>query len=121
MGGGWFVGDNNGRAAAGFGLIGLLTFYAGVALLFTDRYPRGLFDFVIGMNRWVYRVIAYASLMTDRYPPFTFDAGANEPGPLLHRRRRMISTSWSESQISESDHRISMGSTTKIRHDVRPH
>jgi hypothetical protein len=82
MGGGWFVGDNNGRAAAGFGLVGLLTIYAGVALLFTDHYPRGLFDFVMGMNRWVYRVVAYASLMTDRYPPFTFDAGANEPGPL---------------------------------------
>jgi hypothetical protein len=82
MGGGWFVGDNNGGAAAGFGLIGLVTIFAGVALLFTARYPRGLFDFVMGMNRWVYRVIGYTALMTDRYPPFTFDAGANEPGPL---------------------------------------
>jgi hypothetical protein len=82
-GGGWFLGnDNNGRAAIGFGLIGWVTVFAGVALLFTARYPRGLFDFVMGMNRWVYRVIAYATLMTDRYPPFTFDAGANEPGPL---------------------------------------
>ena len=82
MGGGWFVGDDNRRAAAGFGLIGLLTVYAGVALLFTGRYPRGLFDFVMGMNRWVYRVIAYATLMTDRYPPFVLDSGSNEPGPL---------------------------------------
>ncbi len=82
MGGGWFVSSNEGRAAAGFGLIGLVTFFAGVSLLFTARYPRGLFDFVMGMNRWVYRVGAYALLMTDRYPPFTFDAGANEPGPL---------------------------------------
>ena len=82
MGGGWLARSGNGRAAAGFGLVGLVTIFAGVALLFTDRYPRGLFDFVMGMNRWVYRVVAYAALMTDRYPPFTFDAGANEPAPL---------------------------------------
>ena len=54
----------------GPGLIGVLIFFAGVVLLVRNRYPRSLYELVIGMDRWVARVVAYAALMRDEYPPF---------------------------------------------------
>jgi hypothetical protein len=52
------------------GLILVLAIFAGVVLLFTGKYPQDIFKLVIGLNRWVYRVFAYMSLMRDEYPPF---------------------------------------------------
>ncbi len=76
---GWAFGEDGARLAVG-GLIGALTLAAGLLLLFTGRYPTPLFDLLVGLNRWSYRVIAYVGLMTDDYPPFRLDQGPSEPG-----------------------------------------
>ena len=57
-------------------VLGILGVFAVIiawfAILLTGRYPRGLFDFVVGLGRWALRVHAYALLLvTDRYPPFS--------------------------------------------------
>jgi hypothetical protein len=41
-----------------------------VLLLFTKKYPKDIFELVMGIQRWSYRVVAYVGLMTDEYPPF---------------------------------------------------
>ena len=64
----FFQGGHGGRSGGGLTLI--LTIFAAVVVLFTGKYPQDIFKLVVGINRWTYRVAAYASLMTDKYPPF---------------------------------------------------
>ena len=71
--GGWYGGWGGEPPVYGAGLIGVLVAIAAVALLFTGRYLRSIFTLLIGLNRWVYRVWAYASLMRDEYPPFRLE------------------------------------------------
>ena len=74
---GWGVGFHT-------GLIGVVVLFAAVALLSTARYPRGMFDFALGLDRWVARVAAYVLLMRDEYPPFRLDQGGSDvAGPDL--------------------------------------
>ena len=68
-----------GWRVAGLGLIGLLTVIAMVINAFRHHYPQSLFDFVMGLNRWCYRVLAYVALMRDEYPPFRLDSGGSDP------------------------------------------
>jgi hypothetical protein len=55
------------------GVVTVLVLVAGVMLAATGRYPREVFRLVVGIHRWLYRVIAYAALMRDEYPPFRLE------------------------------------------------
>lgn len=72
--------DDHGAREAGWpGVIALLCLAAGIVLLATGAYARALFDVIVGLNRWVYRVIAYGAFLTDAYPPFRYAGGGAEP------------------------------------------
>jgi hypothetical protein len=58
-------------------VLGFIAFFIWIiaffAILFTTRYPRGMFDFIVGYQRWTNRVAAYIGLMRDEYPPFSLN------------------------------------------------
>ena len=61
------------------GLTVVLAIVAGVHVALRRGYPDSIFDLVMGMYRWSWRVAAYAGLMRDEYPPFRIDMGPDEP------------------------------------------
>ncbi len=54
-------------------IVGILVLFALIVVLFTGRYPETMFNIIMGVNRWIYRVSAYGWLLVDDYPPFRFD------------------------------------------------
>ncbi len=70
---GWiYVMIPHGIVLAFYGIAAIVvTFIAWWAILFTGKYPKSMFDFVVGYQRWNNRVNAYVFLMTDVYPPFS--------------------------------------------------
>ena len=86
--GGWGWGwDWDGVGVWGLGiagLVGILVVIAGFLLALHPPLPIVLFDFTLGLDRWVFRVAAYVSLMRDEYPPFRLDMGPAEPAEPEH-------------------------------------
>ena len=66
----------------GYSVLNLLVVIAGFFLLITGRYPSALFDLLLGISRWLYRVLTYVAFMRDEYPPFRLDEGQYEPDDL---------------------------------------
>lgn len=67
-----YVGIPHGIMLCLYGIaVYVVTIVAFWVILFTGKYPKGLFDFVVGYMRWQLRVNAYMNLLTDQYPPFT--------------------------------------------------
>ena len=51
----------------------IVTFIAWLVIIFTGKYPKGMYDFSVGVMRWWTRVYGYMFLLTDKYPPFSMD------------------------------------------------
>ena len=81
----WVVRQRGGewQTVWGGGLVGILVLVAAVVLAVTGRYPRPVYDLLLGVNRWVLRVAAYVGLMTDDYPPFRLDMGGPDPDAAI--------------------------------------
>lgn len=81
--GGWRVYDSGDTVVyVSGGLVAVTVLIVGIALLFTGRYPPGLYDLLLGVARWVTRAVAYVALLPEGYPPLRLDQGEREPDDI---------------------------------------
>ena len=80
----FYVGIPHGIILGLYGIaVNIVTFIAFFAILFTGKYPKGMFDFVIGYMRWSVNVTAYwPNLLRDEYPPFSGGQKSDVSGQL---------------------------------------
>jgi hypothetical protein len=71
--------SDNTAASIPIGVVSIGVLIVGITLAVTGRYPRGLYDLLVGIARWGLRVVAYVTLLTEVYPPFRLDQGGTEP------------------------------------------
>jgi hypothetical protein len=64
-------------------IVRLFLIIAWIAILFTGKFPQGMFNFVTGVARWTNRVVVYELLLTDVYPPFSMDPGPSAAANLM--------------------------------------
>lgn len=102
-----------GLARRGGGLLDVLVLFVAVALLCSGRYPKGLFAFLTGLYRWLIRVGAYASLMTDVCPPFRLDQGGEE---TTETRWCRVGVESAVESVKCARWRRPRGTTTRHRH-----
>lgn len=73
--------DPTSRTTTSIGVFGALVLILALGQLFTGKRLTGIYDLLLGINRWSYRTVAYVALMTDEYPPFRLDQGDDADGP----------------------------------------
>ncbi|HEX8346639.1 MAG TPA: hypothetical protein VF657_18135, partial [Actinoplanes sp.] len=75
----WQFDNDESTTYVPLGVVSVGILVATVGLLFARRYPRGLYDLLVGVARWNIRVTSYVALLTSQYPPFRLDQGEHEP------------------------------------------